>query len=73
MRLGRGRIGGGNHGPLGQKVLFLGLARDDFHDEVQVAEVPGVLLEQVEQDPLQGGRVGAIPAVARLSLFAERS
>jgi hypothetical protein len=28
-----------------------------------VAEVPGVLLEQVEQDPLQGRRVGAAPAV----------
>jgi hypothetical protein len=29
--------------------------------------VPGVLLEQVEQDPLQGGRVGAVPAVAGLA------
>ena len=26
--------------------------------------MPGVLLEQVEQDPFQGGRVGAVPALA---------
>ena len=29
--------------------------------------MPGVLLEQVEQDPLQGRRVGAVPAVAGLA------
>jgi hypothetical protein len=36
-----------------------------------VTQVPGVLLEQVEQDPLQGGRVGAAPAVTGLSRLAE--
>jgi hypothetical protein len=33
--------------------------------------VPGVLLEQVEQDPLQGGRVGAVPAVTGLAHLVE--
>jgi predicted RNA-binding Zn-ribbon protein involved in translation (DUF1610 family) len=36
-----------------------------------VAEVPGVLLEQVEQDPLQGRGVGAGPAVAGFADLAE--
>jgi hypothetical protein len=36
-----------------------------------VAEVPGVLLEQVEQDPLQGRGVGAVPAVAGLADLIE--
>jgi hypothetical protein len=36
-----------------------------------VTQVPGVLLEQVEQDPLQRGGVIAVPALARLSHLAE--
>jgi hypothetical protein len=36
-----------------------------------VADVPGVLLEQVEQDPFQGRGVGAIPAVAGLPDLVE--
>jgi hypothetical protein len=39
----------------------------EFGDDIQVTEVPGVLLQQVEQDPLQGGRVGAVPPVAGLA------
>jgi hypothetical protein len=33
--------------------------------------MPGVLLEQVKQDPLQGGGVGAVPAVAGLAHVTE--
>ena len=44
-----------------------GLAGGEFDDDVQLAQVPGVLLEQVEQDPVQGRRVGAAPAVAGLA------
>jgi hypothetical protein len=33
--------------------------------------VPGVLLDQVEQDPFQGGRVGAVPALAGLADLAQ--
>jgi hypothetical protein len=33
--------------------------------------MPGVLLEQVKQDPLQGRRVGPVPAVAGLAHLAE--
>ena len=29
--------------------------------------MPGVLLQQVEQDPLEGGRVRAVPAVTGLA------
>jgi hypothetical protein len=37
-----------------------------------VAHVPGVLLEQVEQDPFQGRRVGTVvPAVAGLAGLVE--
>jgi hypothetical protein len=43
-----------------------GLAGGEFDDDVQLAQVPGVLLNQVEQDPFQGRRVGAAPAVAGL-------
>jgi hypothetical protein len=32
-----------------------------------MTQVPGVLLEQVEQDPFQGGRRGAVPAGAGLA------
>jgi hypothetical protein len=37
-----------------------------------VAHVPGVLLEQVEQDPLEGRRVGTVPALAQLAHLVER-
>jgi hypothetical protein len=47
------------------------LAGGKLDDGVQVAEVPGVLLEQVEQDPFQGGGVGAVPAVAGLAGVVE--
>jgi hypothetical protein len=43
------------------------LVGGELGDDVQVAEVPGVLLDQVEQDPFQGGRVGVAPAVAGLA------
>jgi hypothetical protein len=36
-----------------------------------VADVPGVLLKQVEQDPLEGGRVGAIPPLTGLAYLIE--
>ena len=49
------------------KELFFGGAGGQFGDYVQVSEVPGVLLEQVEQDAFQGGEVGAVPAGARLA------
>jgi hypothetical protein len=42
------------------------LAGGELDDDVQVADVPGVLLEQVEQDTFQGRGVGAIPALAGL-------
>jgi hypothetical protein len=32
-----------------------------------VPEVPGILLHEVEQDPLEGGRVRAVPALAGLA------
>jgi hypothetical protein len=37
-----------------------------------VAEVPGVLLHEVEQDPLEGGRVRAVPALAGLAHLVQR-
>ena len=33
--------------------------------------MPGVLLKQVEQDPLEGGRVGAVPPLTGLAYFIE--
>src|SRR5215467_9886217 len=48
-----------------------GRASDKFGDDVEVAEVPGVLLEQVEQDPLQRRRLVTIPAFARLAGLGE--
>src|SRR6266498_1477626 len=44
--------------------LFAGLPADEFADDVKVAEVAGVLLEQVKQDPLECRGVGPVPAVA---------
>ena len=41
----------------------------EFGDDIQVTQVPGVLLHQVEQDTLQGGRVGAVPAIAGLAHY----
>ena len=62
---GWGGTRGGHHRSFGQK-LFFGHSRGELDDDVQVTEVPGVLLEQVKQDPFQGGRVRAVPALARL-------
>jgi hypothetical protein len=36
-----------------RRSLLSGLAAGEFADNIQVADVAGVLLEQVEQDPLQ--------------------
>ena len=36
----------------------------EFGDDIQVTEVPGVLLEEVEQNPLESGGFGAVPAGA---------
>ena len=42
-------------------------AGGELGDDVEVADVPGVLLEQVEQDPFQGSRVRAIPSFTVLA------
>ena len=34
----------------------------EFRDDIQVTEVPGVLLEEVEQNPFESGGFGAVPA-----------
>jgi hypothetical protein len=47
------------------------MAGGEFDDDVQLAQVPGVLLYQVEQDPFQGRRVGAAPAVAGLARLVQ--
>src|ERR1700759_4319344 len=46
-------------------------AGGELGDDVQVADVPGVLLKQVEQDPLEGRRVGAVPPLAGLAYLIE--
>ena len=58
---------GGTTGRSAGKVSFPTLAGDDLDHDIQVTQVPGVLLEQVEQDPLQGRRVGADPAFTGLA------
>ena len=42
-------------------------AGGEFGHDVQVADVPGVLLQQVKQDPLESRGVRAVPAFAGLS------
>ncbi len=42
-----------------------------FNDDIQLTQVAGVLLQQVEQDPLQGRRVGAVPAFTGLAHVVE--
>src|SRR5262245_65078444 len=44
-----------------------GLAAGELADDVEVADVAGVLLKQVEQDPLERRRIGPVPPVARLA------
>jgi hypothetical protein len=44
--------------------LFSGPAVGELADDVEVTNVPGVLLEQVEQDPLKRRRIGSIPPLA---------
>src|ERR1019366_10384727 len=51
--------------------LLSGLAAGKFTDDVEVAGVAGVLLEQVEQDPLKGGGIRSVPPVARLANLSE--
>ena len=47
--------------------LLSELAGGELADDVEVAEVAGVLLGQVEQDPLKRCRPGSVPPVARLA------
>src|SRR6266536_5637094 len=47
--------------------LLAGLASGELADDVEMADMTGVLLEQVEQDALQGRRIGAVPPLARLA------
>jgi hypothetical protein len=54
---GRGRCPGAS--------LLSGLAVGEFADDVEVANVPGVLLKQVEQDPVKRRRIGSVPPIAR--------
>jgi hypothetical protein len=61
------RPAAGRRRPAGGAGLLFGDADGAFGHDVQVAQVPGVLLEQVEQDSFQGGRVGAVPALAGLA------
>ena len=51
--------------------LFFGKAGGEFGDDIELAEVARVLLEQVEQHPLQGRRAGAVPAFTRLAHVVE--
>ena len=48
-----------------------GLADRDLAGDVQMTDVPGVLLQQVEQDALQRRRVGPGPALAWLAHLGE--
>ena len=43
------------------------LAIRELADDVEVADVAGVLLDQVEQDPLKCRRPGFVPCVARVA------
>ncbi len=43
----------------------------ELGDDVQVAEVARILLQQVEQNPFERGRVGAVPSGARLTDIGE--
>jgi GNAT superfamily N-acetyltransferase len=52
---------------LNARSLLSGLAVGEFADDVEVADVAGVLLEQVEQDPLECRRIGSVPPVAGLA------
>src|SRR5437588_4008110 len=63
------RTAGHAPGPFGS--LLLRGAGGELGDDVQVADVPGVLLEQVEQDPLEGGRVRAVPPLTGLAHLIE--
>src|SRR5690349_24932355 len=61
----------GGHAPGSFGALLSRRAGGELGDDVQVADVPGVLLEQVEQDPLEGGRVGAVPPLTGLAHLVE--
>jgi hypothetical protein len=63
------RAAGHEPGPFGS--LLLRGAGGELGDDVQVADVPGVLLEQVEQDPLEGSRVRAAPPFTGLAHLIE--
>jgi hypothetical protein len=51
--------------------LFPGPAVGQFHHDVELANVARVLLEQVEQDPFERRRIGAIPPLAGLADVGE--
>src|SRR5229473_6523958 len=55
----------------GRWFLFSCTAGGELGDDVQVTQVPGVLPEQVEQDPLQRRRVGAGPAFTGFAHLVE--
>ncbi len=40
------------------------LALDEFADDVQVSGMPRVLLQEMEQDPLESGRCGALLTIS---------
>src|SRR5690242_10367215 len=63
------RTAGHAPGPFGS--LLLRGAGGELGDDVQVADVPGVLLEQMEQDPLEGSRVRAVPPLTGLAYLVE--
>jgi hypothetical protein len=63
------RAAGHEPGPFGS--LLLRGAGGELGDDVQVADVPGVLLEQVEQDTLEGSRVRAAPPFTGLAHLIE--
>jgi hypothetical protein len=51
--------------------LLSELAVGELGDDVEVAEVAGVLLEQVKQDPLECRGIGSVPPVARLATVSK--
>jgi hypothetical protein len=62
-------VSGGNSVCVGSAGSLSGLAVGEFAADVEVADVAGVLLQQVEQDPLECRRL--VPPVARLADVSE--
>jgi hypothetical protein len=51
--------------------LLSNLAVDELADDVEMTDVAGVLLEQVEQNPLECRRITSVPPVARLAAVSK--